>query len=283
MGSGARERKSRGRGAEQTRIKSAAVALRNSAASLLFVSSVAACERAPEPAPPIRVAAAADLSAAFEELGRKFEEERGQKVTFSFGASGLLAKQLREGAPFDLFAAANASFVDQAVSAGACDGSTKAPYARGHLAVWSKRGSVAPAVRLEDLADPRFRKISIANPEHAPYGKAAKEALISAGIWEQVKGRLVFGENVRQALELAATGNAEVAVVALSLVKNDHEGTFFAVNQSQHRPIEQALAVCSRGSNLAGGKLFAEYVNSPAGREVLGRYGLGPPGEPTRK
>jgi molybdate transport system substrate-binding protein len=250
---------------------------------LLIASSVAACERAPDPAPPIRVAAAADLSAAFEELGRRFEEDRGQTVTFSFGASGLLAKQLREGAPFDLFAAANASFVDQAVSAGACDGSTKAAYARGHLAVWSRKGSLAPARSLEDLADPRFKKISIANPEHAPYGRAAKEALISAGIWEEIEDRVVFGENVRQALELAATGNAEVAVVALSLVKNGREGTFFTVNESKHRPIEQALVVCTRGSNAAGGKLFAEYVNSPTGREVLARYGLGPPGEPSRK
>ncbi len=259
------------------------MALPHSAASVLLVSSVVACRPAPAPTPPIRVAAAADLVAAFEELGRKFERDRRQKVTFSFGASGLLAKQLREGAPFDLFAAANASFVDQAVSAGACDGSTKAPYARGHLAVWSKKGSVVPASSLEDLAAPRFRKISIANPEHAPYGRAAKEALISAGIWEKVEARVVFGENVRQALELAATGNTEVAVVAMSLVKNDSEGTFFAVDEARHRPIEQALVVCTRGANAAGGKLFAEYVNSAAGREVLARYGLGPPGEAPRK
>jgi molybdate transport system substrate-binding protein len=250
---------------------------------LLLASSVVACQRAPEQASPIRVAAAADLSAAFEELGRQFEKERGQKVSFSFGASGLLAKQLREGAPFDLFAAANASFVDQAVSAGACDGSTKAAYARGHLAVWSKKGSLLPAKSVEELADPRFRKIAIANPEHAPYGKAAKEALITAGIWEKVKDRVVFGENVRQTLELAATGNVEAAIVALSLVVYDQRGSFVRVDDSKHGPIEQALVVCTRGGNQAGGKIFADYVNSPSGREVLARYGLALPDAPPRK
>lgn len=248
--------------------------IRNSAASVLLASSVLACQRAPEPAPPIRVAAAADLTRAFEELGRRFEQERGQKVSFSFGASGLLSKQLREGAPFDLFAAANTSFVDQAVSAGACDGSTKLPYARGHLAVWSKKGSLSPAKSLEDLADPRFKKIAIANPEHAPYGKAAKEALIRAGVWESVKDRVVFGENVRQTLELAATGNVEAAVVALSLVIDDQKGTFVRVDESKHQPIDQALVVCTHGQNRAGGKLFADFVDSPSGREVLARYGL---------
>jgi molybdate transport system substrate-binding protein len=244
---------------------------------VLLATSAFSCRQEAAPEPPIRVAAAADLSAAFVELGEKFERERGRKVSFSFGASGLLAKQLREGAPFDVFAAANASFVDQAVTSGACDGSTKAPYARGHLAVWSRKGGVSPAGRLEELADPRFTKIALANPEHAPYGKAAKEALISAGIWGRVRDRVVYAENVRQALEFAATGNVEAAVVALSLVLRERDGSFVEVEESLHRPIEQALVVCTRGASREGGESFARYVNSPAGREILSRYGLTPP------
>src|SRR5262249_12792818 len=147
---------------------------------------------------PVRVAAAADLSDAFNELGETFSREKGQRVEFVFGASGLLAKQLKEGAPFDLFAAANIAYVDEAVASGACDDGSNRKYARGHIAVFLREGGVSPPISLEDLADPRFRRIAIANPDHAPYGIAAREALANAGILDKVKDRLVFGENVRQ-------------------------------------------------------------------------------------
>lgn len=224
-------------------------------------------------AAPVQVAAAADLTVAFEEMGKLFEARTGQKVTFSFGASGALTKQLGQGAPFDLFAAANAAFVDGAVSSGACDGSSKATYARGHLVVWTKKGGSKPAT-LADLKGPAFKHIAIANPEHAPYGKAAKEALESAGLWPALSSQIVQAENVRQALQFAQTGNADAAVVALSLVVRDESGSTLAIDPKLHRPIEQTLVICRRGKNMEGGRRFAELVASAEGRRLLARYGF---------
>ncbi|MBM4363296.1 MAG: molybdate ABC transporter substrate-binding protein [Deltaproteobacteria bacterium] len=249
---------------------------------LLAALALIACRRGAPPdahRAPIRVAAAADLTLAFEELGRDFERRTGRPVVFSFGSTGLLAKQLREGAPFDVFAAANVSFVDEVVAAGACDGATRAPYARGRIAVWTKRGGVAPPATVGDLGDARFRRIAIANPEHAPYGQAAKQALERVALWDAVAPRLVLGDNVRQAFQFAETGNAETALVALALVVNDRENPWFAVDEAMHRPIEQALAVCTRGENREGGDAFARFVNSEDGRAVMRRYGFLLPGE----
>jgi molybdenum ABC transporter molybdate-binding protein len=192
---------------------------------------------------------------------------------------GLLAKQIREGAPFDLFAAANVSFVENVVTAGACDAATKAPYARGRIALWTKRGSVTPPAGLSDLGEARFRRIAIANPEHAPYGQAAKQALEDAGLWHAVEPRLVFGENVRQTLQFGETGNVEAAIVALALVVHDRDNPWILIDEASHRPIDQALVVCTRGSRRDGGEAFARFVSSDLGRAVMRRYGFLLPGE----
>jgi molybdate transport system substrate-binding protein len=228
---------------------------------------------------PIRVAAAADLADAFTELGSVFETRTGRRVAFSFGSTGLLAKQIREGAPFDLFAAANVSFVDEVVAVGACDEATKSSYARGRIALWSRRGAVPPPEDLRELADERFTRIAIANPEHAPYGQAAMQAMQDVGIWSTVAPRLVYGENVRHALQFAQTGNAEVAVVAVALVVSDRENPWTQVDERHHRPIEQALVICTHGRDRAGGEAFAAFVGSDEGRAVMRRYGFWLPGE----
>lgn len=260
---------------------SRATRLVSSVAGILLAVSAFGCTPAPSgPAEgPVRVAAAADLAFAFEEMGRAFEQRSGQTVSFSFGSTGLLAKQIREGAPFDLFAAANVSFVDEVVSAGACDGASKAPYGRGRIAVWSRRGAVAPIASFEDLADPRFTRIAIANPEHAPYGQAAREALESAGILATVAERLIFGENVRQTLQFAETGNADAAIVALALVVHDSANPWSLVEEHRHRPIDQALVVCTGGGNRVGAAALAALVGSAPGREIMRRYGFLLPGE----
>ena len=243
----------------------------------LLISSalMAGCQTgAPEPHPPVQVAAAADLSLAFEEMGKLFLARTGKKVSFSFGASGALAKQLAQGAPFDLFAAANAGFVDSAVQAGACDAKTKAVYARGHIVVWTKLGG--PIVRtLADLQGADIKHIAIANPEHAPYGKAAREALTRAGLWPALEAKIVHAENVRQALQFAQTGNADAAIVALSLVAKDRTGTRLDVDPGLHGAIEQALVVCNQGHNNEGGREFAKLVESSDGQALLRRYGFG--------
>lgn len=236
-------------------------------------------ESAPPEPTPVRVAAAADLALAFEELGAGFERESGRAVVFSFGSTGLLAEQLREGAPFDLFAAANVSYVNDVVAAGACDGTTTAPYARGRIAIWTRRGGVAPPTSVADLGDPRFGRVAIANPEHAPYGQAAQQALESAGVWAALEPRLVLGENVRQTLQFAETGNVDAAIVALALVVQDRENPWLLVDDALHRPIDQALAVCLNGRDREGGAAFARFVSSESGRAVMRRYGFLLPGE----
>lgn len=251
---------------------------------LLSAALIGGCKGTPGPAEPapIQVAAASDLTLAFEEMGKLFEAQTGQRVLFSFGASGTLAKQLSQGAPFDLFAAANASFVEGAVRSGACDSATKSPYARGHLVLWTKKGGLT-LQSLGDLRSPEVRHVAIANPEHAPYGKAAKEALVRAGLWADVEGKIVQAENVRQALQFAQTGNADVAIVAGSLVVGEDPGLKIAVDSSLHAPIEQVLVVCRKGKNAAGAARFAALVASQEGQSLLARYGFAGSAEQVRK
>ena len=248
-----------------------------SIAVLLVLGACAKKERGPDA--PIKVAAASDLSYAFEEVGAEFTKKTGKKVVFSFGSTGLLAQQLSEGAPYDVFAAANVSYVDKVVAAGACDEATKAMYARGRIVLWS-RDAVQPApATLADLSDPRFVKLGIANPDHAPYGRAAKEALESAGLWESLKPRLVYGENIKQTLQFAETGNVEAAFAALSLAIVTKGGHYILIDESLHAPIDQALVVCKHGGNPTVGAEFAKYVNSDDGRAIMKRYGFLLPGE----
>jgi molybdate transport system substrate-binding protein len=257
--------------------------VRGVCASLLIVAIAlthAGCARRPSPeaAASFKVAAAADLVFAFGEVGKEFERRTGQPVTFSFGSTGQLAKQIAEGAPFDLFAAANISFVDDVVRAGACDPATKSLYARGRVAVWTRNG-IPRVQRIEDLAEPRFSKIAIANPEHAPYGRAAKEALQRTGTWEKVSGRIVYGENVQQTLKFAQSGNADATIVALSLASVATDGELLLIDQAFHRPIDQALVVCKNGHSAARAATFVSFVGSAAGRAIMRRYGFIPPGE----
>lgn len=235
----------------------------------LLVLLLAGCKSA-TPAP-LRIAAASDLTEAWTELGTRFEAETKIKVVFSFGSSGLLAKQIAEGAPFEVFAAANADFVDVTVKAGACDGATTQRYARGRIAAWSLTG---PLPSLESIADERNKRIAIANPEHAPYGRAAKEALERAGLWKQLEPRMVYAENVRQALQLAATGNAEVAFVAYSNVINRADGVKLLVDESLYAPIEQSLVRCSRGGQPEAAKRFVEFLEKNESQALMQRSGF---------
>lgn len=248
---------------------------------LCVFGSLAACsKRAEEPAKPLRIAAAADLKAAFGEVAGAFEKKSGSAIKASFGSTGLLAKQIQEGGPFDVFAAANVSYVDDVVKAGSCDGSTKSLYARGRIVVWtSKKSAVPPPASIADLKDQRFSKVAIANPDHAPYGKAAEQALEHAGISEAVKPKLVLGENVQQTLQFAQTGNVDAAIVALSLAIVAENGAYIPVDESLHAPIDQALVVCKNGGNANAGKQFAEFVGGADGRAIMKRYGFLLPGE----
>jgi len=247
------------------------------ALALLAASQPLAAE-APAPAE-ITVAAAADLAVAFKEVAEAFEKDTGVRVKLIFGSTGLLTRQIEEGAPFDLFAAANVSFAEKAAVSGACIADTKALYARGHIVIWSSpEAKIAPPKDIADLKDARFLKIAIANPETAPYGMAAKQALESAGIWKDVERRIVYGENVKQTLQFAETGNADAAIVALSLAIVT-PGPRMAIDENLHKPIDQALVVCKNGGNAADARKFAVFVNTEKGRAIMRKFGFLLPGE----
>jgi molybdate transport system substrate-binding protein len=221
----------------------------------------------------IIVAAASDLTPAFEELGKMFEQETGVKVTFSFGSTGMLAKQIENGAPVDLFAAANISFVEELEKKGLVLPDTKAIYARGRITLWTTAQSTVRVERVEDLARPDVKRVAIANPEHAPYGVAAREALARAGVLAAVEPKLVLGENVRQAMQYAETGNAEVAITALSLSVQS-TGRWTMVPEQLHNPLDQALAVVRATRHEKQARDFAAFINGPRGRPVMRKYGF---------
>jgi molybdate transport system substrate-binding protein len=220
------------------------------------------------------VAAAADLGKAFEEVAKEFAARTQITPEITFGSSGMLAKQIEQGAPFFLFAAANKSFVDAVVKAGRCDGTTAKMYGRGRIVVWARAGVTAP-VRLADLADAtRYKKIAIANPEHAPYGAAAKQALQKSGLWEQIEPRIVLGENIQTTMLYARKDNVDVAIVALSLAVVADGGAYLAIDQSLHDPLDQALVVCGNGEEADAANQLAAFIGSREGREIMTRYGF---------
>lgn len=228
---------------------------------------------------PVRLAAAADLALVLEEIKPLFEQRSDETLSVSLGSTGLLAKQIAEGAPFDVFAAANLSFVDEVVRRGRCEGRSQHLYARGRIVVWTSKGKAALSLR--DLASPAVRRIAIANPEHAPYGRAALEAFRKEGIAEKIQSKLVYGENVRQALQFAESGNADAAVLALSLVARRARERWVPIDEALHAPIDQALVVCKEGKNAAGGRKFVDFLASQEGRRLMETYGFLPP--PLRK
>jgi len=234
---------------------------------------LAACSRSDSDGKTVRVAAASDLTKAFTELGKEFESRTGIHPKLTFGSSGLLSTQIVEGAPFFVFAAANKDFVTKVVAAGKCDASTAKLYARGRIVVWTPAGVIAP-VKLGDLADPRFKRIAIANPEHAPYGLAAKQVLQNVGLWAQLESRIVYAENIQTTMHYARDGNADASFVALSLAVVSDGGAYLPIDPSLHDPLDQQLVVCGNGAEADAARQFADFVSSREGREVMTRYGF---------
>lgn len=221
----------------------------------------------------LTVAAAADLSNALTEIGRLSEKKTGIAPVFNFGSSGMLARQIENGAPFDLFLAADRQFVEALKAKGLVVPDSVKPYAVGRIGITTKKGSGITVRTLSDLASPSVKKIAIANPDHAPYGWAAKEALESAGLWDKVKAKVVYGENIRQTLQFVSTGNADAGISALSL--NDPKTMeFVLVDASLHKPLVQALGIVSASHNKDAARSFIELLLGSEGREIMRRYGF---------
>lgn len=219
----------------------------------------------------IIVAAAASLTNAFDDLGRRFAEKNGIRVTFSYGATGDLARQVESGAPFDAFASADAAHTDGLVAKGHLLGETRAVFARGRLVLWWTEGK-GPFALPEEVADRRVGLVAIAKPDVAPYGRAAVEALRSLGVWDEVEPKVVYAQNVAQAKQFAATGNADAAFLPRGLIK-EGEGAFVEVEPSAHAPIEHTAAVVKGAKGADAARRFIEFLLSEEGQAVLEKYG----------
>ena len=227
---------------------------------------------------PVLVLAAANLTAALEAAVPLYEAQTGEGVTVVFGSSGNLAAQIRNGAPADVFISANETFLDELVSEGRIDGATRTEVTVGRLALVVHPGRELPR-GLPDLVDPSWEVVAIANPEHAPYGIAARSALEATGAWDALQGRLVMGENVAQTLQYVRTGNADAGLVALSLVRTG-EGDpaspvpHTVVDTSLHTAILQVGGVVAESPREDRAAAFLSWLTGPDGDAVLRRYGF---------
>ena len=237
----------------------------------LISTILGGCRQETDPKP-LLVSAASDLQEAFPELGKRFTAETGVPVEFNFGASGMLAQQIKSGARIDVFASANVDFVDQLGQAGLIVPETKRVYARGRLVVWS-RDPTKKIASLGALLDPAVKRVAIANPVTAPYGLAASQALQNAGVWNDIQPKLVYGENVRQTMEFARSGNADVAIVSLSLTQAAG-GNSYQVPADLHKPIDQGVAIIKGSRNEAGARRFLDMLLDSKGREQLVKFGF---------
>ncbi|MFQ5342568.1 MAG: molybdate ABC transporter substrate-binding protein [Anaerolineae bacterium] len=224
------------------------------------------------------VAAAADLQFAFTDIGQLFEQQTGRHVIFSFGSTGNLTTQIENGAPFDLFAAANVAYIDRLRDRGLIIPQTQQLYGQGRIVLAVNRKAGVTATDLGDLLDPSILRVAIANPDHAPYGLAAKQALQHAGLWDGLQPKLVYGENVRQTLQFVQTGNAPAGIVALSIA-DVPEISWTLIDADLHEPLNQALAVIQGSPNEQAARAFIEFVNGPQGRPIMEKYGFLLPGE----
>lgn len=242
-----------------------------------LVGSAAAA--APGTSPPVlTIFAAADLAFAFRDLVPRFEQAAGVTVTLVLGSTGNLAKQIEHGAPADVFFAANQTFVDDLLAKGAVIRETRALYAQGRVVLATARAAGPRLTALMQLRDPRIRRVAIANPAHAPYGRAAEEALRSAGIWDAVRPKLVYGENIRQALQFMESGAAEAGILALSIASAPAVD-WVPIDPAMHGRLDQAVAVVRRSPRPELGVAFIQFVNGPEGRAIMKRYGFLLPGE----
>lgn len=228
------------------------------------------------------VAAASDLKFAIEEVAARFEKETGNKLRLVFGSSGNFKTQILQGAPFHLYMSADEGFVYEVAEAGKTEDRGRA-YALGRIGIMVPPGSpLKPDGQLKDLAaalkDGRLQKFAIANPDHAPYGARAKEALQHAGLWEVIKPRLVLGENISQTAQFATSGSTQGGIIALSLALAPaiaRTGSFQLIPEAWHKPLKQRM-VLVKGAPPAA-RAFYDYISTPAAQEIMVRFGFAMP------
>jgi molybdate transport system substrate-binding protein len=242
---------------------------------MLLIVSLGAPARA---ADEITVAAAADLTFAFKDVAAKFRAQTGDTVKLSFGSSGNFFAQIQNGAPYDIFFSADLSYAKKLEDAGLIEPGSLYKYAVGKIVLWVPNDSRLDVSKgLSVLTDPAIHKIAIANPEHAPYGRAAVAALKHDGIYDAIKDKIVLGENISQTAQFVQSGNADIGIIALSLAlapTMKHKGKYFEVPADDYPPIEQAAVIIKSSKKIDLAKKFLAFVKQPEATEILQRYGF---------
>ena len=231
--------------------------------------------------PSIAVAAASDLQAVMPELLRGFERDTGIAARVSFGSSGNFFAQIQNGAPFDVFFSADVDYPRRLVASGHADKDTLYEYATGHLVVWTRSDSGIDVRRgLAVVTDDRVRRIAIANPTFAPYGRAAVAALQHEKLYERIKDKLVLGENISQTAQFAQTGNAQVAIISLSIARGPalKEGKYTEVPAASYPPLEQAAVVIAASKDKPSARQLVAYLKRDATVTLLQKFGFAAPG-----
>lgn len=232
-------------------------------AFLLLAASAQAAE--------LHVAAAANLSNVLPELSAAFERQTQIHIVPSFAATAQLTQQIENGAPFDVFLAADVEHIDQLIKGGFVAADSRQIYARGQLAVLAPRRTDIHG--LLDLTKPDVRAIGIAKPELAPYGEAAIETLKNAGLWDKVKKKIVYAPSISIAKQFADTGNTEASFTALALIIGQPGGGEFIVDAKLHQPIDQALGIVAKSKEQKNARAFTNFLKGPQGGEILKRFG----------
>ena len=239
----------------------------------LAVLALALLSFAPPPPAALTIFAASDLGPPFRQIVPQFESMNGVTVTLVLGSTGMLAQQIRNGAPADVFFAANERFITDLAAESITLPQTHTIYARGRIAIVTLKAGVVRANDLKALATQPVKRIAIANPQHAPYGLAAKQALEAAGLWASLERKLVFGENVQQAVQFVRSGSAEVGIVARS-VADTPDLNWTLVDERLHAPLNQAAAVIAGTKQAAAAMTFIQFVSGEQGRAVMKQFGF---------
>ena len=231
----------------------------------------------------LHIAAASDLQTVLPSLAAAYEARTGVKLVASFGSSATLGQQLENGDPQDIFLSADFLHPEQLISAGLASGlhGSRSPtqYATGVLVVWARKDSSAQPLSLDSLTSPKVTKIAIANPLHAPYGLAAQRALEALHLTDKTKDKLVVAENIAQTAQFAESGNAQVALISLTIASSPHFqeiGSFVRLPAHIYPPIQQTGVVLKSSKNQAAADAFLAWLTSPEVQQSLSKYGLDP-------
>jgi molybdate transport system substrate-binding protein len=247
-------------------------------ACLLALGPASAAEK-------VTIAAAADLKFAMDEIAESFRKAHpGDEVDLIYGSSGKFHTQIQQGAPFDIFFSADKGFAEELKKEGLAVTEPKL-YAIGRIVLWSPTRD-ASKMTPKNLDDPKLNKIAVANPAHAPYGKRAEEALRAVGLWDKLKEKIVFGENIAQTAQFVQAGAADIGVIALSLAKSPElasKGGYALIPEKLHAPLEQAFVLTKQGGANPLAKAFANFMSTKEARQIMIRYGFVLPSETALK